>query len=260
MLRKLAERLSRGKAFKRRLPPQFGNTPIFVSPDAQLKYMKITNAAFDTELLNIACKYINEGDTVWDVGANIGVFSLAAASIVGPQGYVLAVEPDIWLANLIRRSINLPENQDLHIDVLSTAISDKTGIATFLIARRGRAANTLALTDRNSVVMGGIREKHLVTTVILDSLLDVSPPPNFIKIDVEGAEFYVLTGASQILSKIRPIIYCEVSPGNAMEIANIFKSAEYELFKVTSSGEKLPIEICDFNTLACPKEKIGSLL
>jgi predicted RNA methylase len=111
MLRKLAERLSRGKAFKRRLPPQFGNTPIFVSPDAQLKYMKITNAAFDVDLLNIACKYIHEGDIVWDIGANIGVFSLASASIVGSQGYVLAVEPDIWLANLIRRSIACPKEK-----------------------------------------------------------------------------------------------------------------------------------------------------
>lgn len=258
MLRKLIETLAREKTFKRNLPSQFGSIPIFVSPDAQLKYLKITATAFDTEILNIAKNYIRKDDVVWDIGANVGVFAFAAANRAGPQGQVFAVEPDIWLANLIRRSINLSQNQDLSISLLPTAISDKNGIETLLIARRGRASNTLVKAGGNSQ-MGGIREKQLVTTITLDQLLEVSPPPNFIKIDVEGAEIFVLKGAAQTLSTVRPIIYCEVSINNEIEATDIFKSSDYQLFNVESDGKLLPLEKCNFNTLACPTEKLLAL-
>lgn len=95
MFRKLIERLSREKFFIRKLPSEFSNTPIFVSPDAQLKYLKPGIEGFEQELLNVALEHVKEGDVVWDIGANIGVFSFASASIAGSKGHTLAVEPDI---------------------------------------------------------------------------------------------------------------------------------------------------------------------
>jgi len=59
MLRTMLERLSRGRSFKRRLPSRFGFTPLYVSPDARLKYLKLGEDAFDAELLRIVDEHIH---------------------------------------------------------------------------------------------------------------------------------------------------------------------------------------------------------
>jgi hypothetical protein len=56
------------------------------------------------ELFSLAEKLIRPGDVVWDVGANVGLFTFAAAAKTGPTGKVLAIEPDPWLGTLLRRS------------------------------------------------------------------------------------------------------------------------------------------------------------
>jgi hypothetical protein len=142
VLRRVLERLSRGKVIRRRLPSAFGRRPIYVSPDAELKYVKLWGKVFDAELLRIACELVSEKSSVWDVGANVGIFSFAAASLAR-RGSVLAIEPDIWLVELLRRSARLAENRDLGIDILPAAISNRVGASTFLIANRGRASNAL---------------------------------------------------------------------------------------------------------------------
>lgn len=256
MLRKLAERLSREKIFIRRLPSKFSKTPLFVSPDAQLKYLKLGVKAFDKELLDITLECVNKGDVVWDIGANVGVFTFAAASIIGTKGRVLSVEPDIWLANLIQKSTRLRENQNLSVDVLPAAIANNCSIETFLVAARGRASNVLAKAGGRSQ-MGGYREKNFVPTFSLDELLKISEKPNFIKIDVEGAEVSVLKGAKKILSESRPVIYCEVGPEYRAEVTEIFHSFQYKVFDGNlSKVSRFDNEKCAFNTLAYPTESL----
>lgn len=256
MLRRLAERLSRDKTFIRKLPADFLETPLFVSPDAQLKFLKPGALAFPKELLDVALEHVSEGDIVWDIGANVGVFAFAAASLAGSEGRILAIEPDIWLANLMQKSIKLPSNQDLSIDVLPMAISESCGIETFLIAARGRASNCLEKTGGRSQT-GGFRERNLVPTFSLDKLLTISEKPSFIKIDVEGAEVSVLQGARQILSESRPTIYCETGPEQRKEIMEILHSFNYQVFDGSLPKEtRFKDEKCAFNTLAYPVESL----
>ncbi|MFG6102890.1 FkbM family methyltransferase [Leptothoe sp. EHU-05/26/07-4] len=256
VLRKLAEQLSREKTFIRRLPSKFSKTPLFVSPDAQLKYLKLGAEAFDKELLDIALECVNKDDVVWDIGANVGVFTFAAASIIGTKGHVLSVEPDIWLANLIQRSTRLRENQNLSVDVLPVAVAENCGIETFLVATRGRASNVLAKAGGRSQ-MGGYRERNFVPTFSLDDLLKISEKPNFVKIDVEGAEVNVLKGSRKILSESRPIIYCEVGTEYRAEITEIFHSFQYKVFDGNlPKVSRFDNEKCAFNTLAYPTESL----
>jgi FkbM family methyltransferase len=254
-VRTIIERLSRGRYLKRRLPARFDHTPLYVSPDAQLKYLKPGNDAFDSELLKIVDEYVREDSVVWDIGANVGVFAFAAAS-VAKKGSALAVEADIWLAQLIRRSISLKENVGLDIQVLPSAIADKNGAATFLIAKRGRASNALEAVGGRSQA-GGIRERVTVPTLTLDTLLDFFSPPTFAKIDVEGAEAMVLHGASRVLRDIRPTIYIEVGREADVEVTSVFRRNGYELFDGSAPvQEQEPAASCAFNTLAVPREKL----
>ncbi|MEB3214728.1 MAG: FkbM family methyltransferase [Nostocales cyanobacterium 94392] len=255
MFRKLLEKLSQGKVIKRKLPSEFQKTPFFVSPDAQLKFLKPNNSAFSPDLLKIAMEHIKSGDVVWDIGANVGVFTFAAASLAGSDGYVFAVEPDIWLANLINKSAHLRANSHFNINVLPAAVSDGNNIETLLIAERGRASNALAKVIGRTQ-MGGVREKNLVPTVTLDQILSASKSPCFIKIDVEGAEVEVLKGASKVLSQIRPIIYCEIGPHQRNDVTNILKLANYNLYDGNlPREERSALTYCTYNTLAYPIEK-----
>jgi len=258
MLRTLIEKLSRGKIIKRRLPSRFGRTPFYVSPDAQLKYLKVGENAFDPELLKIAEEEIDSHSVVWDIGANVGVFSFAAA-FRARNGSVLAVEPDLWLAQMIRKSIALKENSILDVQVLPTAISNKNGAATFLIASRGRASNSLESVGGSSQ-MGGVRERVTVPTLTLDKLMQDFPLPDFVKIDVETAEKLVLEGSKQLMADVKPTFYIEVGSESSQAVTKIFRDNGYVLFDSSSPrSSRIEIAVCAFNTLAIHKDKLGNL-
>src|SRR5580692_1992448 len=139
-LRSALERSTHRLVVCRRLPPPFASARIYVSTEGGLRYLGRTMARVDPALLRLAAEVVAPGDTVWDIGANMGLFSFAGAVAAGPTGRVLAVEPDIALARLLRRSAGL--NQDhARVDVLPAAVSDGLGVARFHIARRNRSTN-----------------------------------------------------------------------------------------------------------------------
>lgn len=253
MLRTLAERIFRNRIIKRRLPAVFGSAPLYVSPDSQLKYLRLGAKAFDAQLLRIASEEVEAGSIVWDIGANVGVFTFAAAS-KARGGTVVAVEADIWLAQLIRKSAALKQNASLQISVLPAAVSDRNSVEVFMISGRGRARNSLASEGGRSQ-MGGAREEVLVPTYTLDTLLDHFPSPSFVKIDVEGSEKRVLEGASKLIETTRPSFYVEVGNQSAEWIADVFKNSGYKLYDGSiPRSERQPISGCAFNTLAIPHE------
>ena len=114
----------------------------------------------------------------------MGVFTFAASS-VAHKGTVVSIEADIWLANILRKTAMFKEYSNNTICVLPVAISNDNSIASFMVAKRGRASNALEAAGGRSQ-MGGVREKQYVPTLTLDTLLKTFPPPDFVKIDVEG--------------------------------------------------------------------------
>ena len=85
-------------------------------------------ARVDPALVGLAAETVRRGDTVWDIGANMGVFSFAAAVAAGPSGRVLAVEPDNALVGLLRRSA-AANHGHAPVDVLPAAVSDQESLA-----------------------------------------------------------------------------------------------------------------------------------
>ena len=102
-IRRLVETLSRNRVVKRRLPQDLGGGTFYASPDAALRYW-LPWGEYDPLLIDVARKLVKPGMTVWDVGANVGLFSFAAAHLSRTQ--VLAIEPDPFLAHLITRTAN----------------------------------------------------------------------------------------------------------------------------------------------------------
>lgn len=234
---------------KRKITVSGKTVPLFVSPDAQLKYLKPGSKAFDQDLVQIAENFLKKDSVVWDIGANVGIFTFSSAAVAS-EGTVVSVEADIWLASILRKSIKLDQHRGSDIRVLPVAISEADGTATFIIATRGRASNALEDAGGRSQ-MGGWREKQYVPTLRLDTLLSSMPKPDFIKIDVEGAELMVLKGALNIISEIRPVFYIEVGNNVSAEVLSLFTSHDY--IAVSPGGGVLK-ERCAPNTFFIPIE------
>lgn len=223
-----------------------------MTPDSQLKYVKLGRTAFDAELLRVAEQNVRPGMVVWDIGANIGVFALAATHLA--QSHTIAIEPDIWLASMLKQTAELDENTDLGITVLHAAIADRNGIAKLLISAKGRASNSLELPGAEHR-MGGVRGSEIVATLTLDTLLDSFEAPDFVKIDVEGAEWAALQGARRLLNEVKPKIYIEVFETNCDRVTATLVDAGYALYDCASEGGGVRVKRCVYNTLAVPDGK-----
>lgn len=251
LVRNWLERLSRNIVFTRHLPGSLGKVPILVSPGAALSFWKLR---LTSDLFDFAREFVKKGSVVWDLGANVGLFTLAAAQCAGPSGKVISVEADLWLASLLRRSISRQPTSSANIRVLPIAVADSMGIASFNIARRGRASNFLA-TSPGSTQTGGIRETVSVITVTLDWLLEQGvPAPDVLKIDVEGAELSVLRGGERVLAEAKPIVLCEVFEDARDAVTEMLLNHGYALFDWNSNPRASTESAC-FNTLAIPSSK-----
>lgn len=160
----------------------------------------------EPEVTESIFRFVKEGDTAIDVGANIGYFSLLLGLRVGRQGRVHAIEPNPALqARLLSHAVrnNLQDVIILH----PLAIADVSGSSDLYLYGGNHGASSIHVyPDRPHTSV-----KVKVET--LDELLERGEVelPAFIKIDVEGAELLVLSGGEKLIEQARPVIVAEVS-------------------------------------------------
>lgn len=248
-LRSALEQTTHRIVIRRRLPAQFGRMRLYVSTEGGLRYLMRSMSDVDPALLRLVADVVKPGQVVWDVGANVGLFSFAAAAVVGPAGRVLAVEPDTSLAGRLRQSAAINHGH-APVDVLPAAVSGEVSIGRFHIARRNRS--TSYLDGYGTTMTGGVRSTELVPTVTLDWLAAHFPAPDVVKIDVEGAELGVLTGGAQLLEH-QPTLICEVSAKNADAVSDLLAARGYTLYDGDRpQAERVPVAAAPPNTLAFP--------
>ncbi len=256
-LRRWAEHFSRGIVLRRRLPAEFRKLPIYVSPEAGLRYWRWDLRKVDAMLCRMAQELVTTGSIVWDVGANVGLFTFSAAALASPSGSVLAIEPDLWMAQLLTKSarrIQRNGTEAAPVAVLAAAVSEANGISQLQIAERARAANHLVETDGSSQ-SGGSRSLQQTVTLTLDFLLEHFPSPTVLKVDAEGAELKALRGASKLLRVVRPVIWCEVSPENAVSVGELLREAGYQIYAAALPPDKrTPLQRASWDTLAVPMQ------
>jgi FkbM family methyltransferase len=141
---------------------------------------------------------LRPGDTVWDVGAHIGFFSLLASRLVGPNGCVHAFEP--IAANRERLLASLELNGATNVAVHDCALSDTPGERILFACG---ASETWTLIERGEAEGIPIRCKTI------DELAASGPPPTLVKIDAEGAEVDVLRGGLELIAKQHPTLLVE---------------------------------------------------
>jgi FkbM family methyltransferase len=147
---------------------------------------------------------LRPGMIFYDLGANVGFFSLLAARLVGAAGQVFSFEPDPEVAARLRRNVSL--NEASTITVVEAGVWSANANVRFI---RSDASSPDRGTGR--FVLGENQADGASTRcVALDDFIQSAPPPNAIKCDVEGAELEALRGAKQLLETHHPWIMCEM--------------------------------------------------
>ena len=160
----------------------------------------------EQEMLSPVLSTLRRGDVFLDVGSNLGLFAVFAAKAVGPDGTVLAFEPETRAHRRLRENIHLNNLQNVRVH--KVAMSDARLTRKLLLGDREGVSQSSRLSDANS-------ESELVETVEYDSLVAAQafPIPHVVKMDVEGHEFSALQGMCNTLSDGRCRgLFCELHP------------------------------------------------
>lgn len=191
---------------------------------------------------------VNGSKTFWDVGANVGLYGFTFISGDNDRTAVL-FEPDPDNLTALHQTVS-KNALDRWIETRPCAVSARSGTAAFKRDEITGATGALATPSDDSVFV----ERHFnvvpdildVPVTTLDEEVGSRPPPDIIKIDVEGHEMEVFSGGSEVLAGHRPILLFETSRDHAgiqailTELGYVFRDAE--------SGA--PIEALAHNTFA----------
>lgn len=251
MIRTTARKLSKNAWFWRKLPARYGARKVRVSPSSHLAYWMKSLDHVHGELFDAVDRLVKPGSVVWDVGANVGVVSVASSSVAGPGGFVLGVEADMTLVPRLRATAARAAGNAAPIEILPAAASESVGIARFNISSASSATNALAGFGR----VPGIARVDTVVTVTLDWLLDHYRAPDVLKIDVEGAELLVLRGGKKLFATKRPIIVVESGEEIADEMKALLNDYNYVPYKMyVPAGKREPLTEVKGDVIALPRE------
>lgn len=174
---------------------------------------------------------VPESGVFYDIGANVGYFSVEMAKMLGPAVRVVAFEPQADLAAAIRDSGVMNGIGNLH--VVEAIVGDAAGHREFFLAPASIHASAVSDSGRPCVSSVGMR------MVTVDDLVEAAeiPPPDMVKMDVEGSEHLVFRGAWKTFRAHRPHIFLEFmtdyDPGARVrdQVEQLIRDCpEFELF------------------------------
>jgi FkbM family methyltransferase len=174
---------------------------------------------------------VRPNSVFWDIGANVGFYSLLASKLVA-SGKVYAFEPAPRNLSYLRRHLTL--NRVTNVEVLELAVSDRDGISPFEIEESGFMGR----------LSGG--GKITVPTTTLDSLVEAGRvlPPDYVKMDIEGAELQALHGAARTFQRFHPVLFLATHGKDIeKECRHLLESWGYEWRSMVDKPEGDPGEI-----------------
>lgn len=162
---------------------------------------------YEPELQAAIRRWVQPGQVLYDVGANIGYVSLLLARQTGPTGKVLAFEP--LPANIERIQQNITLNHLNSIQLVPAAVTDRSGETVFYVhasVGMGKAAGSAGRSDQT------YQQEIRVATLSLDDFVYTqgNPPPQVVKMDIEGGEVLALPGMKRLLNQYHPLLLLEL--------------------------------------------------
>jgi FkbM family methyltransferase len=222
-------------------PPAFGlllSTDHFAVDHAQA--YGLVRGVIEPSVQEALRRHVKPGAVVFDVGANLGFFSILSARLAGPGGRVEAFEPVPASADAIRANAAL--NGLANVRVNEAAVSDHGGAMKLWLAPERSQAH---LVDRG--VRRDTDQAITVRLVALDDEIEEGrlPVPSVLKIDVEGSEIAVLAGLRRTLDAHDLVVICELHETNAevLEVAAELGYLAENIDGTTSVGDAGPIHV-----------------
>lgn len=233
--------------FKERLRALLGERPRPMRTDAGWLLLELAGDVLQERLYfsgrhdedDVACFFEQNraswrGATLFDIGGHVGYWALQLAKAAGPQGRVLAFEPQPELAAAITWAAQC--NAVPWLEVVQLAVADRAGSLTLSrMADRGRSSVS---------ELADAAESFAVPTLPLDSFCrEKGIWPDLLKIDIEGAEWLALAGMKELLAERRPQIVLEVHPrqiaalgGSQEALVEQLRAAGYQLEQLLPNG------------------------
>lgn len=196
---------------------------------------------FEQDEINLVKKFVAAGDKFFDVGANIGVYTLLASRLVGADGQVHAFEPLADAYGYLKDNVEL--NRARNINLNPVAVGDKAGEADLYINAQS------ALTGLGKTKRGILLDVQKVPVWTLDDYASRQGirSIDFLKIDVEGFEGHVLRGAARLLSgSPNLIVMSELAKKNfeplgfsVKEVVDWMRGIGFEVWMIGNDGPGL---------------------
>jgi FkbM family methyltransferase len=180
-------------------------------------------------ILQFGDKLLNKNDIVIDAGANQGIFSLSFCSKIGPKGKIIAIEPFQECTDIIK--INLKKNKFKNIKIYQRVLSSciKNYVIDFTY---GITSASIMKTQKTAKIM-------TVKSITIDKIMHENnlKKLNFIKLDIEGAEYLAILGGLKSIKKFKPLIYFECNKlVDYTRIKKLMKKLEYKIYFFNKEG------------------------
>ena len=147
--------------------------------------------------------YAKRGMCAFDIGAHLGYYSLLLAKCVGPAGRVVSFEPSPVNFSTLQRNILL-NNLDT-VELINLAVFSKSGTIEMSVSSTDTASGDWSINRRAN------GDSIQVQTISLDQFCETNQVlPDFLKIDVEGAEYDVLIGGRETIGRSQPTMLVEL--------------------------------------------------
>jgi len=186
--------------FPLKLIPNKTVLPILQGPLKGKKWIKGSSingcwlGTYELDKQVLFSKYVKPGMTVFDVGANVGLYSLLSSVLIGGNGKVFSFEPLPENIFYLKKHIEL--NKLKNVTAIEKAVNDKVSTVRFNFGD-----------NRSAGYISNEGEIEVETTSLDEYINQGNPLPDLIKMDIEGAEYEALIGAKEILKTKKPVIF-----------------------------------------------------
>lgn len=198
---------------------------------------------YELEETELVKTLVRPGMTVFDIGANLGYYTLLFSALVGKRGRVVAFEPSP--ANLLLLRRNVAANSAANVAVLESAVADREGEVTLALSPDNFGGHSIG----EIVNLAHAESVGVACTTVDATATRLDIRPDFIKMDIEGAEVGALRGMHKTLTENEHVLLlCEFNPralencgATPEEFVRILDGMGFRFYRIATRARLQPL-------------------